>query len=145
MSTRVNLRGRMSKIATMFCAACTFGAAIVFAQDAPLPEPATRNGIVYVSGGVGQDEQSALRAMSSKFNLHLLFAAKDGMYLSDVDVVVTSASGASVVSLKSDGPILYLRLAPGRYRISATVDQHALERWVTVPAHGGASVNFYWG
>lgn len=100
--------------------------------------------MTYVTGGVGEDELSAIRAMSLKFNLRMLFAGKDGMYLSDVDVVISSASGMKVVEVRTTGPILYARLAPGRYRISATSDQGKQDRWALVSGHGGTNVNFYW-
>jgi hypothetical protein len=33
-------------------------------------QPQQQNGVSYISGGVGQDEQNAMRALRSDYNLH---------------------------------------------------------------------------
>ena len=135
---------RFVRAIAVVMASYTMSVALARAQEVEPIAPVTENGVTYVTGGVGEDESSAIRAMSSKFNLRMLFAGKDGTYLSDVDVVVTGASGASVVAVRTSGPMLYARLAPGRYHISATSEQGKLERWATVPQHGGTNVDLYW-
>ncbi|WP_147297861.1 carboxypeptidase regulatory-like domain-containing protein [Trinickia dinghuensis] len=140
-----HVRGRrFVRAVAVLIASYTLSCALARAQEAEPIAPVTENGVTYVTGGVGEDESSAIRAMSSKFNLRMLFAGKDGIYLSDVDVVVTGSSGAHVLTVRTSGPMLYARLAPGRYHISATGEQGKLERWATVPQHGGTNVNFYW-
>jgi len=126
-------------------AGLTLCCAEALAQENESLRPVTENGITYVSGGVGEDESTAIRAMESKFNLHLLFAEKSGTYLSGVDVVIMSATGTTIIALKSDGPMLLMRLAPGRYLVSATAEQGKQTRWVTVPSRGTVDANFYWG
>lgn len=82
-------------------------------------EPATQNGIAYVTGGVGQDEVDALRAAASKYNLRMTFASHSGEYLSDVDVTIRSAVAQPVLTVRTNGPFLYARLPAGQYRIDA--------------------------
>jgi hypothetical protein len=41
--------------------------------------------------------------------------------------------------------MLLMRLAPGRYLVSATAKQGKQTRWVTVPSRGNVDANFYWG
>jgi hypothetical protein len=136
---------RSARLPVALLAGLTIASAVAFAQEMATIRPVTEHGITYLSGGVGEDEASAMRAMAPRFNLHLLFAQKDGVYLADVDVVIVSASGERVAAMTSDGPLLFLKLTPGRYLVTATSDMGKLTRWVTVPAHGGADINFYWG
>ncbi|NTV11707.1 MAG: carboxypeptidase regulatory-like domain-containing protein [Zoogloea sp.] len=78
------------------------------------------NGITYISGGIGQDESKALLAAAPRYSLALTFTASSGAYLSDVRVTVKKASGQSLFSATSDGPMLLLKLPPGKYRLNAT-------------------------
>ncbi len=136
---------QLARLPVALLAGLTIASAAAFAQEMATIRPVTEHGITYLSGGIGEDEASAMRATASKFNLHLSFAQKDGVYLADVDVVIVSASGERVAAMRSEGPLLFLKLPPGRYLVTATSDTGKLTRWVTVPARGGADINFYWG
>ncbi|AIO99319.1 hypothetical protein DP50_5199 [Burkholderia pseudomallei 576] len=108
------------------------------------PEPATQNGIAYVTGGVGQDEVDALRAAASKYNLRMMFASRSGEYLSDVDVTIRAAAAQPVLTVRTRGPFLYARLPAGQYRIDARYGSAEQRRSVRVPARGGVHVEFRW-
>jgi hypothetical protein len=68
-----------------------------------LPQVQTYAGIPYLSGGVGMDEREALRSMSEADNLQLIFAARNGEYLSDVEVVITTSNGQKVLYCPREG------------------------------------------
>ncbi len=75
----------------------------------------------YVSGGVGESERSDLHALSSQFNLHLMFATQgSGEYLSAVQVTILDANKAPVLSAESSGPWFYAQLPPGDYSVEVT-------------------------
>jgi hypothetical protein len=120
--------------------ACTSGAAL--AQS--LAQPASQNGISYVTGGVGEDEVQAFRTVAPRYNLRMTFALKTGSYLSDVDVTITSATGQSVMTVHTEGPFLFVRLPAGRYRIGAQMRQITETRTIQVPARGDIDLRFYW-
>ncbi|ASW03506.1 hypothetical protein [Paraburkholderia aromaticivorans] len=123
----------------MFCAWAS-GAAL--AQS--LPQPASQNGVSYITGGVGQDEVQAFRAAAPRYNLRMTFASKAGSYLSDVDVTITSGAGRRVLTVRTEGPFLFVRLPAGRYQIGAQRRHITETRRVQVPARGGAELRFYW-
>ncbi|WZV79292.1 carboxypeptidase regulatory-like domain-containing protein [Burkholderia pseudomallei] len=111
------------------------------------PEPATQNGIAYVTGGVGQDEVDALRAAASKYNLRMMFASRSGEYLSDVDVTIRAAAAQPVLTVRTRGPFLYARLPAGQYRIDArygSAEQRRSVRRSVRAARGGVHVEFRW-
>ncbi|PPK46114.1 hypothetical protein B0G57_103138 [Trinickia symbiotica] len=138
-------KSRLARLPVALVAGLTIASAVALAQEMATIRPVTEHGITYLSGGVGEEEVSGMRAMAPKFNLHLVFAQKSGVYLADVDVVIFSPSGQQVAAMKSEGPLLFVSLPPGRYRVTATSDTVNVTHWVTVPAHGGADINFYWG
>lgn len=102
-----------------------------------------QNGIAYVTGGVGQDESTAIRGMARDYSLRLLAAAKSGEYVADVRVAIHDSGGKDVLSVTTQGPYLLARLAPGNYRIDAEYGSARQSRQVRVPASGRADVSFY--
>jgi hypothetical protein len=75
----------------------------------------------------------------------MTFASKTGSYLSDIDVTITSGAGRSVLTVRTEGPFLFVRLPAGRYQIRAQTRHITETRKIQVPAHGGADLRFYWG
>ena len=139
----------MNKINRTICGLCggLFGCVSISsaAMMSPnLPAEHTYAGIPYHSGGVGADEREALRSMTSADNLQLIFAARDGKYVSDVDVVVTNSAGHEVLRAVSDGPWLFTKLPAGSYLVTAEAKGRSLRRMVRVPSSGQAHVLFSW-
>src|SRR5215203_958209 len=54
--------------------------------------------------------------------LRLGFAARSGLYLSNVRVAIRDFDGDLVIDLISDGPWLQVPLAPGTYHVAANFD-----------------------
>ncbi|WP_373421814.1 carboxypeptidase regulatory-like domain-containing protein [Burkholderia multivorans] len=112
-----------------------------FAQSPP--EPATQNGVEYVTGGIGADEAATFRDAARRYNLRLTFVSKAGEYLSDVDVTIAAGS-RQVLTVRTAGPFLYVRVPAGRYTISARDRRVHETRPVTVAPRRGADVRFIW-
>jgi hypothetical protein len=111
------------------------------ATSQPLPEPVSRDGVLYASGGIGVDEARAFQAAAPRYSLRLTFAMPSGGYLSDVDVTITSDTGHHVLHARTDGPFLFIMLPAGRYRILANNGAAQVKRLVTVPSRGAVAVN----
>ncbi|MDM0077673.1 carboxypeptidase-like regulatory domain-containing protein [Variovorax sp. J2P1-59] len=86
----------------------------------------------YVCGGVGSDESVAMRAAMKDHPLSLLFARSSGAYLADVAVTVKNESGATALSLVSNGPICHVDLPAGRYTVEASADGVTKSQVVTL-------------
>lgn len=82
----------------------------------------------YYSTGIGLEERS--KAISG-FPLKLIFANLRGELLASVRVSISGPGGIKA-EVTSEGPWLFLDLAPGVYRIKAQVDNLSAERWVRV-------------
>lgn len=106
--------------------------------------PVTRNGIEYVSGGVGEEEVKAIQALAPHYNLRMTFALTGGEYLSDVTVTLTSERSVELLNATASGPFIFFKVPPGRYRVSAQADHVIEHRWVRVPEKGAVETRFYW-
>jgi hypothetical protein len=118
------------------------GATCVLAQNGPQIEEL--GGVRYVSGGVGASERDELEAVGRSFNLKLVFATRDGHYLSDVAVRIVDARNNVVLDADSEGPLFYVELRPGAYSVSASGFGHRLDRRVTVGADKQTQLVFHW-
>jgi hypothetical protein len=113
--------------------------AVASAQS--LPEPVSRDGVLYMTGGIGDDEAKAFRALAPRYSLRMMFTAAAGNYLSDVDVAIASASGHAILDIRTEGPFLFLMVPAGRYRIVAHAGRTEVTRVVDVPRRGGVDLH----
>lgn len=111
------------------------------ASSQPLPEPVSRDGVLFVTGGIGIDEAKAFEAAAPRYSLRLTFATPSGSYLSDVDVTLSTDAGRPVLHTRTDGPFLFVMLPAGRYRILVNSGGADVNRLVTVPHRGGVQLN----
>jgi len=97
-----------------------------------------QNGIDFVSGGIGVSERAWLAAHAKSYSARLSFAqVPGGAYLSGVKVTIRNASGKTVLSTDTDGPMLYANLPAGRYQLEASLDGIIVKRVLMVPKQGG--------
>jgi hypothetical protein len=100
--------------------------------------------VSYLSGGIGEEEREALRQMDREYNVKLIFAAKEGVYLSDVDVTIEDGRGRKVLETVSDGPWFYAKLPPGKYNVVAQVRDQTHKRVIEVGQQKQAQFQFVW-
>ncbi len=85
----------------------------------------TAQGFPYVTGGVSSEERAILEQSANAYNVRLTFAEEGGAYLSDVNVVITDTKAKQIVAIRTNGPLFYVQLPPGKYDVSATFDNEA--------------------
>ncbi|MDH3289145.1 MAG: hypothetical protein OEP48_15665 [Betaproteobacteria bacterium] len=79
-----------------------------------------RDGILYISGGIGVSSQERLKMLEPQFNLKLVFTLTEGNYLGDVNVALKDAGGKLLLEHVTEGPIFMVRVPAGSYSVSAT-------------------------
>lgn len=130
----------------LLCLACLLGGAgglHAEQEAAAAPQVRHQNGIAYVSGGVGRDEVASMRRMAQQFNVRMRFVDNaDGSSLSDVSVTLFNARREIVLLVLSEGPLLYLKLAPGNYRAliryGTTIESRSIQ---VKPGRGSVEVH----
>ena len=107
-------------------------------------QPQERNGIRYVQGGIGQDEANALRKTTG-YDLHVeLSTGPEGKFQSGATVDIQNAQGKSLLSVQDAGPLLYVQLPPGQYKVIGQADGTTVQQQVTVSGKAPATVNLNW-
>jgi len=114
-------------------------------SSAPILQPITEGGITYVSGGNGLEERQALNEVTGDYNLKLVFAEKgSGAYVSDVKLSIMNMKGQSILEAVSDGPWFLVKLAPGRYKITAEAEGQSQVQQAKVGGGRLTQLHFYW-
>lgn len=113
------------------------------AQESIIVETFTAT--TYLNGGIGKDEADAMRRIAKEFPLRLTFSErKDGEFIVDVPVVIADARGNPVFMLPKAGPMLYVMLPSGKYRVSARYDGLTESQEVTLTGKEGKDLYFHW-
>ena len=112
------------------------------ADDAP--QIRQEGNVAYVSGGVSEEDRAALEPMVRDFNLKLVFALRNGEYLSDTAVMVTSARGQLLLDTKSNGPWFFAKLPSGQYTVTATANGQVQRKTVSLGNRGLKTLDYRW-
>lgn len=112
------------------------------AQQASGGNGAAPGGIPILSGGVGDASVAEMKEAARNYNVRLVFSNRRGEYVADVPYTITDARRREVASGTSEGPLLYLRLPPGHYEVSARIGTTAVKKRVQALAKSrGPDVN----
>lgn len=100
----------------------------------------------FKTGGVGTEERSQMLASKEDYNVHMTFATRvSGVYRSDVQVEIADSKGHVNVSAQDAGPLMFVNLEPGRYRVTASAaDGQVLRREMVVQPGRTKELYFYW-
>jgi hypothetical protein len=101
----------------------------------------------YVTGGVGDDEEAAIKQLTRNYSVTMTFAVRQGGhadYLSDVPVAIRDARGSMVLNVQTNGPYLLVKLVPGQYVAEASHDGRLESRRFTVAKGARQSLVFEW-
>jgi len=114
-------------------------------SNTALPKPSSENGVSYLSGGIGRNEARAMRAEAKHYPLSMTFTqGKDNSFLASVPVTIKNATGKTVLDTVSEGPILLVKLPPGKYDVTAEAYGKTQRRSVTLSAKGDTPLYFHW-
>ena len=113
------------------------------AQESVVVETVTAT--TYVNGGIGKDDEIALHRIAKEFPLRMTFSERnDGEFLADVPVVIDDARGNPVFELPRAGPMLYVMLPNGKYKVSARFKGLIESQEVTLAGKHGKDLYFHW-
>lgn len=93
-------------------------------------------GIPWMSGGIGDDARDEMRKAATAYNVQIIFSDRQGSYLADIPFAVSGRNGKEILAGVSEGPLLYIKLPPGGYRISAQIDGAWQHKQIQVAATG---------
>jgi len=105
-------------------------------------QPQTNDeGVSYICGGVGKEEASYMRKQAKKHDLMLEFAARNGEFLSDVNVQIANPQGQKVLQTNCDGPMMLIDFPKsGTYNVHADAAGYVQNQSVNVASRGQGQV-----
>ena len=110
--------------------------------DEVIVQPVKAGNVTYITGGIGDEERDALKAVRQDYNLWIMSSSSTGEFLGDIQINITNAHGDVVLDAPA-GPIFYASLPAGSYSVQATSQGHAKKQRVTV-GKKGAPLHFTW-
>ncbi len=127
-------------------AALLSGTVILPAHAGPLT-PQHSGAVSYVTGGIGDGEDDAIKGMMHDYSVSMTFAERSGgkaVYLADVPVTIRDAQGAVMLSIKTNGPYLLVNLPRGEYVAEASHGGQVQTRKFSVAAQKDQALVFEW-
>lgn len=108
-----------------------------------LPAEHQAGNVTYVTGGVSEEEAAAFKQMKGGYPLSIELDEKQvgarTEFTADATVKVIDRTGNVVLDAKAQGPFMLVRLAPGQYKVVATLNGRTVEsKMLTVGAQGTA-------
>ena len=80
----------------------------------------TKNGLHYITGGIGEEDVALMRSQAKRFTLNLLLSeGTSGRWVSDANVNIYDESSHLVFRIVAANPMLYVNLPAGTYTILA--------------------------
>jgi hypothetical protein len=131
--------------AALAAALCSTGA--LAATGANLPPEQTSGAVTYLSGGMGKDQQTAIKHAAAKYPLELEFfrmGKAPSADMTGVPVTIKDQAGKVVLDTRSDGPLMLAKLPDGKYTITAQNNGKSEVRHVTVAQGKHRTVIFRW-
>ncbi|HEX7271119.1 MAG TPA: carboxypeptidase regulatory-like domain-containing protein [Casimicrobiaceae bacterium] len=132
--------------ASVAAAICTASVA-QGAAETELPPEQSRGQVTFMSGGVGTDQQAAMKQVAEGYPLELQFIETlqgRSVFTAGVEVTIRDRAGSVVLDVRSDGPLLLAKLPPGRYTISADNVGKIETREVIIQPGAHRTVVFEW-
>jgi hypothetical protein len=100
---------------------------------------------MYANGGIGQEEADEMRAKAGSFNLRLyLSEGKYGHSITDAQITITDKKGNLRLDLASGGPMLFIHLENGSYKITAKYNGSVITRNVMITGRRGTNTYLNW-
>ncbi|SDX80146.1 hypothetical protein SAMN04515617_10715 [Collimonas sp. OK242] len=134
---------------SLFTLSVLMAANLAFAADATQSrlQPSTSGVATYVSGGIGEDESTAIQQAAKNYSLTLEFVIKatpKDEFTSDIQVKVSDAGRNTVLDTVSKGPFFLAQLPAGRYHLEAIKSGQTKVRDVTIKPGSHQRIMFEW-
>ena len=117
---------------------------IVWAQ---VPEAQRSQGVSYITGGVGEEESTAILAEAKQWPLLLELSQLEngrGVWIFGSQIKIANAKGAMIFDAKADGPYMLINLDAGDYVIQASYQGVEQKRAISIKAGQPQKISIFW-
>lgn len=135
----------MINISKLFLASLISSMALLSTANNLYAEEGNINGTSYSNGGIGQEEADEMRTKAGSFNLRLYMSeGKEGHSITDAQVTVFDKKGNVRLDLSNGGPMVFLHVVNGSYKINAKYKGITITRNVNISNRRGENVYLIW-
>ena len=123
---------------------CLLVAPSVWAQ---IPQTQYSLGVSYITGGVGEEESSAILTEAKQWPLLLELSQLEngrGIWIFGSQIKILNASNAVVFDAKADGPYMLINLTAADYVIQASYQGVVQNRSISVKAGQSQKISIFW-
>lgn len=117
---------------------------VVWAQ---VPEAQRSQGVSYITGGVGEEESTAILAEAKQWPLLLELSQLEngrGVWIFGSQIKIANAKGAVIFDAKADGPYMLVNLDAGDYVIQASYQGVEQKRAISIKAGQPQKISIFW-
>lgn len=108
-----------------------------------LPDVQQQGEIYYLTGGIGDEETSAIESEKSDYNLHIMNADKQGHFAGYPHIVIKDMHQNELVDADG-GPLFYAKLPKGRYVVEGSSNDQVQKKVVTISENKPTRLHFTW-
>ena len=117
---------------------------VVWAQ---VPEAQRSQGVSYITGGVGEEESTAILAEAKQWPLLLELSQLEngrGIWIFGSQIKIANTKGAMIFDAKADGPYMLINLDAGDYVIQASYQGVEQKRAISIKAGQPQKISIFW-
>ena len=114
---------------------------------AQVPDTQHSQGIAYISGGVGQDETTAILTEAKQWPLTLELSQIEngrGVWIFGANIKINSSKKQAIFAAQADGPFMLINLVPGDYEMEATYQGTVQKRSLSIKADTPQKISLFW-
>ncbi|MDX2027219.1 MAG: hypothetical protein SFW62_01135 [Alphaproteobacteria bacterium] len=112
-------------------------------DDSTVLQPRQFGSITYITGGVGDEERSALEAMQKDYNLRVMMSSTTGHFMTDTRLVIRSRDGKELLDVVT-GPLFSAKLPEGAYTVEAFNEGQGKKQNITITRRESSRLHFSW-
>ena len=114
---------------------------------AQIPPTQSSQGISYITGGVGEEESTAILAEAKQWPLLLELSQLEngrGVWIFGSQIKILNTKNSVVFDAKADGPYMLINLPAGDYAIQASYQGVVQNRSISVNAGQSQKISIFW-
>lgn len=123
---------------------CLLAGSSVWAQ---IPQTQYSQGISYITGGVGEEESTAILTEAKQWPVLLELSQLEngrGVWIFGSQIKILNAQNAVVFDAKAEGPYMLINLTAGDYAIRASYQGVEQKRSISVKAGQSQKISIFW-
>jgi hypothetical protein len=102
-------------------------------------------GARYVNGGSGDEQERYMKSIAKNWPVRIMFSQlKANEFIANVSLQITDRTSATLLQLDGAGPLTYVQLPTGTYRVTASHEGQSQTRNVTVGKGKNSDRHFHW-